>query len=311
MKDDRMFYRINRALRRAVFNRGTRAILHADPLSQNNAQVTLVSMICHGEVSMYLLAVTSFCHRFGSVPKIVALDDGSLTSHDHETLRAHLKDLRIVRISDVPAARCPKGGCWERLLLISDLVEDSYVVQLDSDTLTQRDIPEIRECVASNRSFTLLGDGSYPVVEPMLEACVRYQNNPSPMVQAVCERAFAELDESSELKYLRGNAGFTGFAKGSITRSRIEWFSDRMRTLAHEKWDEWGSEQLASNLLIANCDGAYPLPFPKYLSHWARPEVCYGDAAFIHFIGPHRFSGGLYMRSAKQALRELSKTTAR
>jgi hypothetical protein len=305
-----MLYRVKRALHRSIFNHETRAIFRATPMLQNNDQVTLASMICHGEISMYLLAVTSFCQRFGSVPKIVILDDGSLTSRDHVTLRTHLRDAQIVRLSDVPVARCPKGGCWERLLLISDLVKDSYVVQLDSDTLTQGEIPEVRQCVAANRSFTLLGDGSYPLVEPMLDAWVRYKDNLGSMVQAVCERSFDQLEESPRLNYLRGNAGFTGFAKGSIARERIEWFSDRMRTIAHEQWDDWGSEQLVSNLLIANCEGSYPLPFPKYLSYWVRSEVSYEDSAFIHFIGPHRFSNGLYIRTAKKVLRNLSRQQA-
>jgi hypothetical protein len=306
-----MFYRVKRALRRSIFNHGSRAILRAAPILQNNDQLTLASMICHGEISMYLLAVASFCQQFGSVPRIVVLDDGSLTPRDYATLRTQLRDIQILGFSDVPKARCPRGGCWERLLLISDLVKDSYVIQLDSDTLTRSEIPEVRECVSANRSFTLLGDGSYPFVEPMIDACARYKNNLDPMVQAVCERSFDQLKESPTLNYLRGNAGFTGFAKGSITRERVEWFSDRMRTLAHEQWDHWGSEQLVSNLLIANCEGAYPLPFPKYLSHWVRPEVSYDDAAFIHFIGPHRFANGLYMRSAQKVLRNLPQATSK
>jgi hypothetical protein len=274
-------------------------------LIRNDDHVSIVSMICHGEVSMYLLAVKSFCQRFGSVPHIAVLDDGSLNAQDHRRLLAHLPRIEIARIADISTGRCPRGGCWERLLLISDIVQHSYVVQLDSDTLTLSAIPEVKECVASNRSFTLLGDASYPVAEPMLEAWDRYKGNPDAGVQAVCERSFDRLQESTTLKYLRGNAGFTGFAQGSINRERIEWFSDLMRDLAHEQWNEWGSEQLVSNLLIANSEGAYPLPFPKYLSYWARPEVTYDAAAFIHFIGPHRFSNGTYMKAARRVLEEL------
>ena len=55
--------------------------------------------------------------------------------------------------------------------LIGDLVKDSYVVQLDSDTLTTKSIAEVAQCIDANRSFTLLGDGSYPEIEPMLSAC--------------------------------------------------------------------------------------------------------------------------------------------
>ena len=298
-----MFFRAKRALRRAVFNRETRAILKAAPLRTTSPDLTLVSMICHGEVSMYLLALRSFCRRLGSTPRVVILNDGSLTGTDVAALQAHVPDARLQSIAEViPADRCPKGGCWERLLLISDLVEDSYVLQLDADTLTLADIPEILEAIAQNRSFTLLGDRSWPQIESMTEAWERYRRNADPKVQAVCERCFDQVAERDSLLYLRGNAGFTGFARGSISRERIVWFSDRMRAIAGGTWDEWGSVHLVSNLLIANSPGAVALPFPRYASYWAHPGVAYEDAAFLHFIGPHRFSNGVYRKLARRVL---------
>ena len=118
----------------------------------------------------------------------------------------------------------------------------------------------------------------------MLSACARSKENLDSQVQAVCERSFDQLPEAASLKYLRGNAGFTGFAKGSAERDRIRWFSNLMRVLAKEKWDTWGSEQVTSNLLISNTEDAQPLEFPKYLSYWAHAEVAYEQAAFIHFM---------------------------
>jgi hypothetical protein len=262
-------------------------------------------MLCHGEVVMYLLAVKSFCAQFGRVPRVVILNDGSLTERDDAILRSHIPAVRIVSISEVVPDHCPKGSCWERLLLISDLVKNSYVVQLDSDTLTLSSIPEVVGCVAANRSFTLMGDRSFPEIESMASACLRSKGNLSVMVQAVCERSFDQLEECASLNYVRGNAGFTGFAKGSIDREKIVWFSDLMRRIANDTWDEWGSEQVTSNLLIANSADACPLEFPKYLSYWAHPDVAYENASFIHFIGPHRFSNGFYLKSARRVIGSL------
>ena len=300
-----MFYRARRALGRAWFDFNCRALLRTPPMQPSDGRLSLVSMLCHGEVVMYLLAVKSFCARLGCNPKVVILDDGTLTKSDCATLRAHLPEVRIVAISEVAPGRCPKGSCWERLLLLGDLVKDTYVVQLDSDTLTAHSIAEVAQCIDANRSFTLLGDGSHPAIEPMLSACARSKTNLSPMVQAVCERSFDQLPESASLKYVRGNAGFTGFAKGSIDREKIAWFSGLMRRIAKEKWDEWGSEQVTSNLLIANSGDAHVLEFPKYLSYWAHAGVPYDDASFIHFIGPHRFSNGFYVRSARKVIATL------
>lgn len=302
-----MFFRAKRALKRAWFNFNCRAVLRTPPLHTDDADVTLVSMVCHGEVLMYLLAAKSFSQYLGRKPAVVVLNDGSLTEDDQATIRSHLPAARIVHISEVETDGCPKGSCWERLLLISDLVQNSYVVQLDSDTLTTKAIPEVIACIEANRSFTLLGDRSYPTIEPMLSACIRSKQNLDPQVQAVCERSFDQLPEAASLKYLRGNAGFTGFAKRSIGRDRIRWFSDLMRVLAKEKWDTWGSEQVTSNLLISNAESAYPLQFPNYLSYWAHPDVPYDQAAFIHFIGPYRFANGFYVSSAKKVIAALTR----
>ncbi len=292
-------------MKRAWFNVNCRSVSRTAPLISERNDLTLVSMVCHGEVLMYLLAAKSFSQHLGRKPAVVVLDDGSLTEADQSTIREHIPAARIVSISDIVTDNCPKGSCWERLLLISDLVGDSYVVQLDSDTLTTAPIPEVAACIDANRSFTLLGDRSYPKIEPMLSACARSKQNLDPQVQAVCERSFDELAEASSLRYLRGNAGFTGFSKGSMGRTRVQWFSELMRRLARDKWDSWGSEQVTSNLIIANTEGAYPLDFPKYLSYWAHPEVAYEKASFIHFIGPHRFANGFYLRSAKKAIAAL------
>ncbi|HWB32281.1 MAG TPA: hypothetical protein VG714_03820 [Acidobacteriaceae bacterium] len=300
-----MFFRAKRAIGRAWFNFNSRPVLKTPPLLCNAPDVTIVSMLCHGEVVMYLLAVKSFCHQLGRNPKVVLLNDGSLNDEDMGTLRRHIPEITIVSIADVMPDHCPKGSCWERLLLISDLVKDTYVVQLDSDTLTVRPIPEVDACIRANHSFSLSGDRSHPEIEPMPDACVRYKGNTGTMVQAVCERSFDQLPESNSLFYVRGNAGFTGFAKGSIGREKIAWFSDLMRRISHEKWDEWGSEQVTSNLLIANTPDASLLQFPKYLSYWAHPDVPYEQAAFIHFIGPHRFSNGFYISTARKVIASL------
>lgn len=300
-----MFFRARRSLHRKWFDLNCRGLLKTAKLPASDSPLTVVSMLCHGEVLMYLLALKSFVSRIGRSPKVVLLNDGSLTAEDTALLNAHITSLQIVPIASVSTGGCPKGSCWERLMLISDLVADTYIVQLDSDTLTLGAIPEVLSCIDGNRSFTLLGDRSHPQVEPMLEACARSKSNLDPQVQALCERSFDLLPESAQLKYLRGNAGFVGFAQGSIDRERIQWFSGLMEKLARERWDTWGSEQVTSNLLIANAENPLPLQPPRYLSYWAHPDVPYDESVFVHFIGPHRYDNGFYIRSAKKIVSEL------
>lgn len=303
-----MFFRARRAMNRAWFDFKCRALLDTPPLPSNDDSFTLVSMTCHGELMMYLAAAKSFCHYLGSTPKIVLLSDGSLTESDQVKISTHFPNVKMMHIDDVPKGRVPKGGSWESFLLVTDIIQDSYVVQLDSDTLTMNPIPEIRECIDAGRSFTLLGDRSYPEIESMVDASRRARDNSSTMVQAVCEKSFDQLPESASLKYVRGNAGFIGFPKKSIDRERVEWFSDLMRRLVKGKWDEWGSEQVTTNLLIANLEGAYPLPSPKYLGYWAHADIPYDSASFLHFIGPYRYANGFYIKKAKQAIEALKNT---
>lgn len=312
-----MFFRARRALNRAWFDFNCRGLLKTPALPPSDGlpsdelpsdgppasrPLTVVTMLPHGEVSMYLLALKSFVCRLGRSPKVVVLNDGSLDAADLRTLHGQIASLTVVPIGLVSTGSCPRGSCWERLMLISDLSEDSFVVQLDSDTLTPGPIPEVVACIEGNRSFTLLGDRSYPEVEPMLEACARLKASTSQQVQAVCERAFDQLPEAPVLKYLRGNAGFVGFARGSLQRDRIAWFSDLMRRISGPQWDEWGSEQLTSNLLIANADNPLPLPPPRYVSYWAHAGIRYEKSSFLHFIGPYRYANGLYLRTAKRVL---------
>lgn len=305
-----MFFRARRAFHRAWFDLNTRSLLETAPLPPSDAPLsdaplTVATMLCHGEVLMYLLAIKSFARELGQSPRVVVLNDGSLTADDEKRLHAQIASLTIVPISAVGTGVCPRGSCWERLMLISDLVQDGYVVQLDSDTLTLGPIPEVLAAIAENRSFTLLGDRSFPEVEPMLAACARLKGNTHAQVQAVCERGFDQLPEAGKLKYLRGNAGFVGYARGSIDRERIGWFSELMRRIAGPKWDEWGSEQVTSNLLIANAENPLPLPPPRYVSYWAHADVPYEQSSFLHLIGPHRYDQGFYLRHAKRVVREL------
>ncbi len=300
-----MFFRARRALHRSWFDFNVRGVLATSPLAPADTDVTVASMLCHADLRMYLLAVKSLIRRMDRTPHVVVLNDGSLTDEDTALLKRHIPSIRFVPIASIQRGRCPKGGAWELLLMMSELVQSSYVVQVDSDTLTPGPIPEVNGCLERDQNFVLLGDRSYPHAEPMLEACARSQGNLHPHVQALCERSFDQLPEAADLKYLRGNAGFLGFRKGSFDRDRVEWFSDLMRRIAKDKWNEWGSEQVTTNLLMANSPDPLALPFPRYCSYWAHPEVNYRESSFVHFIGPHRYSHGMYVRTARAVMQAL------
>ena len=308
-----MLYRIRRRLRTAWFNTGTRGILSAPPVTPSpRGAATFVSQICHADVIMYLVALKSMA-RFVTPRRIVALDDGSLTAGDRAHLTRHIRDLEIHRIAGIGSPACPAGGAWERLLFIADTVVTEYVVQLDADTLTLRPPAEVAACIDAGRSFTL-GTKLGPAIVPIADACAaarRYvADDPTNMhVQTQAEARFDGLRDAAGLKYVRGNAGFGGYARGSFTRAALEDFSAQMRDLVGAaKWAEWGSEQVASNFVVANAPDAVVLPFARY--GYYHPQRPVEDCVFLHFIGEYRFQGGTYRRLGRGVVGALGRPEA-
>jgi hypothetical protein len=304
-----MLYRLRRRLECGWFDFRCRDILRTPPLEIVPSALEIVTLLCHADVVPYLVAVKSAYSRLRQ-GRVTVLDDGSLTRADYERLRRHIPGIRIAQFSDVAPAACPKGNCWERLLLIAELCQDAFVIQLDADTVTLAEIPEVVECVRDGRSFTLLGDRSFPEIETAEAASRRYAANASNGIAAVAERSFGRLPDARSFFYIRGNAGFAGFAPRSFSRADVERFSCKMESVHGKQWHAWGSEQVASNLMVANSPRAISLPAPKYASYWLHPEIRYEDCAFIHFIGTHRYAHGLYIRLARQIARELNRCAA-
>ncbi len=257
---------------------------------------------------MYLLALKSAYAQIG-FGRVVVLNDGSLTPRDLSTLADHVPAVEIVHISSVKLSDCPKGGTWERLLLISDLVKEQYVIQLDSDSLTLNPIPDVMDCIARNCSFTMLGRGSLASIEPVKSTCerARSRSQTSTEPQAISERSFDLLPDSESVRYVRGTSAFAGFAAQSFTREQVRTFSLNMQAICgHDKWREWGSEQVTSNLIIANSPQAQPLAFPKYVSYYPSDTIRYEDSSFVHFMGTHRFENGLYSKLARELIKAWS-----
>lgn len=302
-----MFFRLRRSLQVRRYNKEVRAILDAPPLPlAADGNYTLVSQICHWDVLMWLVAAKSWA-RFGAPRKVWLLDDGTLTAKDRAVLEDHVPAVTIVTRGDVKNDRCPKGYFFERILLIADLVPDSYVMQLDSDTVTTSAPTEATDCIDQDTCFTL-GTNFVPEIVPILEAqkvCANHDWTPRQLQheQVQSELAFDKLENPESRRYVRANAAFAGFAKGSISRADVESFSEEMEHLLGERWTAWGTEQVTSNYLIANQDYSKVFREPRYA--WHAPGHDLSEACFIHFIGTYRFDNGTYAGLSQQVAREL------
>jgi hypothetical protein len=297
-----LFYRIRNTSKKWWFNQRCKAIFDTRPVRSEKKGLSVVSMVRHDDLTMYLLAVKSFLARLG-FGEAVVINDGSLTPADEALLREHISPLRIVHISSVPLGACPSGGTWERLVHIVDLSENDYVVQLDSDTLTLEDPAEVRAAIGGNRSF-ILGTASGIAVEPIAKTVELMQNSPSNHVQAVVERSFDQLPGYPNLLYCRGCSGFAGFAKGGFSRGALEGFSKSVQSVVREKWKEWGSEQVSSNFLLSNSPGSGVLPYPQYSDFGPKKDI--SACRFLHFIGTYRWDEGEYIRQGRRLIGELA-----
>jgi hypothetical protein len=299
-----MFYQLKDRARRLRFAGACRGILHTAPVALDaSSGLVVLSQVQHKDVLLFLLAVKSFARRVR--PRgVCVLNDGSLSANDCAVLREHCPGLTLLELAEHRSAVCPTGGCWERLLAISSLVRDSYVIQLDSDTLTVGQIDDVRNCVRENKAFAL-GTWDRQGFESMrerVETARTLDHGSAAHVQVVAEANFDKLDDFASLRYVRGCAGFAGFARQSFTREWVEAISGQMRRAIGSKWSEWGSEQVMSNIVIANIQAAIVLPHPKYADcHKMQPGV----TEFIHFIGSCRFDDGNYARLGAQVIASL------
>ncbi|MDZ3831487.1 MAG: glycosyltransferase family A protein [Sphingopyxis sp.] len=307
---NRIVNKLNAMWKERRLHAAAKKVLDTPPLEPSDDGLILFSMIGTRVLLPYLVAVKSLHARLQR-GRIVILDDGTLTDRDRAILAAHLGHPRIIAIADVDTGPCPRGGTWERLLTLLDLRADDYVIQLDSDTVTLGDVSEIAAAIAANRSFTLRGDAVARIM-PFDEMAsmtddAAFLFNPAAHVQGAIESGLdrVPMPMLDPPLYVRGCSGFAGFARGAGGRTLAESFSrGAAELLGAERWARWGSEQVTSNMVVANEPDALLLPYDRYLNFW--DEGVPQGAAFVHFIGTYRFSGHTYIDATRRAVRSLS-----
>ena len=298
-----MFYNLKTKMKRSWYNLNCRAILDTEPLRIREAPLLFLTMVSHDDLLMYLIAIKSLYWRIRE-GRIAVTNDGSLTPDDIDLLNYHLDRPEILDVRRIETGPCPRGGCWERLLTAIDFCAEQYLIQVDSDTLTLNAVPEVIEAYRNNRSF-VLGTYDGQRIVSLSEALAFAKTVTSDHVQVVAERCFVNFLDGG-WRYVRGCAGFSGFARGHHSRAHAEAWSRRMQTALGEKWSEWGSEQVTSNLLIANATDSVVLPYPRYANFDEMFDLALDPAqrAFIHFIGTFRYSRGTYIAETRRLIAE-------
>ncbi len=302
-----MFYRLKDAFKRKSFAFQVRQILKTRPIATpKKHQTVLLSMLGKNGLIMYLLAAKSIL-KFIPESSLAILNDGSLQQNDVELLIRHFPEVNFYAMSDIDTKNCPQGGCWERLILVENLVQEGhYVIQFDSDTLSTGEMPEVIECLNNNTSFILCTEEEQKFVTAE-QASQKWEHSDNTHIQILAERSLTKIKSINNLRYIRGNAGFAGYAPSSFSYSLIaDICKEYTLLLGENKWSEWGSEQFTSNIILSNTSNTRILPYPKYAPYEPSRMTDFNKSVFLHYYGSHRYSNNHYVKSAKKIIPELS-----
>jgi len=209
--------RLLRKLRERLYIHQVRGVLDTPPLVPRDDGVIVYSMIGTKVLLPYLVAVKSL-HHFLRRGRVVILDDGTLTDADKAVLAHHLGKPEILSTAKVDTHGCPTYSSWKRLFALLELRRENYVIQLDSDTVTIGDVPLVTELVDRKTSFILRGEDGVAFTDPATIARQARAYALAPGEKAHVQLAMeAEMDRVSipghdKLRYVRGCAGFSGFA---------------------------------------------------------------------------------------------------
>ncbi|WOE76564.1 glycosyltransferase family A protein [Alterisphingorhabdus coralli] len=297
-----MFYRLKASLGLKKLNAAAKGILQTPPIPVTNDPLIFLSQLCHRDVLAYLVALKSI-HRAFKQGRVIIMDDGSLTDEDKAILAEHIPEVVIRPIAEVDTHGCPRGGTWERLWAIMEMSRIAYVIQVDADLIGLGPMPETVAAYQSDRCFTL-GSRMGQSIETFTTTSKHASVLNSKHVQTLSERIFKELPHADQRYYVRGCSGFAGFAQNSIKPETLITFSEQVETKIGSVWHEWGSEQISSNMLIANTTDPLILPHPAYANY--DPDINPANAQLLHFVGTHRFYRGIYAQTARKVIKDLT-----
>ncbi len=166
------------------------------------------------QLLMYILSMKSFYRKLGR-GKIVVITDRKTLPRIQPVLNRHFPGIEFAMLEEIDPGKCQRGGCWERLVYLVRRSEREYVIQMDADTLcVGSDVREVMECISRNISFTY-ADNHWSI-KSLAEISDEARSDRSNYIGDVLERKFGEWPDKHVLKYVRGSAGFSGFAKGKF-----------------------------------------------------------------------------------------------
>ena len=295
--------RLRRDYFRWLHHKAVRGVLKTAPLRAGTMPFILLSMVQKRDVLSYLVALKSFT-AFANAQRVVVVCDPSIDAKDREVLKRHVPHIELRAADEFTHPEIPRGGCWERLLAICHYASDSYVVQLDADTVTVQAPSEVMQAISRQVGFVLGEESRQSLITlETTSANAKADTYGQLHIQGYSEACMAEVGLPPASMYVRGCAGFTGFPPSTNMLDQLLDFSSRMSgKIGQARWSSWGTEQVASNFLVANAVGTQVLPYPEY----GTPDAMTEDTAFIHFIGSLRFVNDKYEQASRQVIERMA-----
>ena len=303
---DRITQKIRCIYHQFYYDLAVRGVLDTPPLTPGAMPLTVLSMVHSRDVMSYLVAIKSFA-RYVNPVQIVVVCDPSITAIDRDNLQAHIPHVILRHADEFTHSNIPRGGTWERLYAISEYSRDSYVVQLDADTITMLPPVEVIDAVMAKAAFVMsgnLGNVLMSLQETEDNAASWGPPDPTETMQGTIERTIASYNLPAQARYVRGCSGFTGFPASDTMTDELLQFSKIMQARHGKRWEEWGTEQITSNYLVANARNTTVLPFLSY----GTPDVLHAESIMTHFIGFMRFTSDKYRVATIQTIRQLVST---
>lgn len=300
------YNRLLNALMKRRFLSNTHAIFGTPPivLKKGSVPLMIVTQLQSADIQAYLICIKALYRRIG-YGDVTVLGD-RLTAHDIDVLQGHIPGMDFVDVASITPGECQKGGTWERLWACVEMSQNRYVVQMDSDVLARGTLKQVLQNIQGNIPFAL---GGRMVVEPANYYPERAKDVVSEHINIASERAFARYRGVEKWNYIRASSGFAGFAAGGVSLDLVQSFHHEMHAILGSRWFEWGTEQVASNFVIANSPGAERLDFPVYANYILADQgvmAALPNMEMAHFLGINRYRKRVFERWARQEITALT-----
>lgn len=267
-----------------------RSVLTTPPIKCNpDAAVEYISLICHRDVSIYILATKSFL-RFYSDVSVVVHNDGTLTQRDIEVLQHHIPGLRVIsrrEADDRVAAEVSSS-------LLKNIRKNdvSFIKLIDVNLFSRK-----RKIVADSDLLFLKRPSE--VIQWIETANVEAFHHVNPNANKRFKSHLASWNEqlNMSMESLDYCSGFIGYGK-TFALAEVE----NVIKMLMEAGEGWGLEQCAYAFLLG--DISRELPTEKYLAVMNDPrEEDVQAAAMVHFVGKLKHSQ--YLHLGRKVVREL------